>query len=446
MDESFVTEVPSSLKRLVRMVMRGFYTIEHVIVIDMLIRNPCMKEDDLVELLQFERKQLRSVIAQLKNDRFVKVRLRMETGPDGKATRQNYYYINYKVFVNVVKYKLDHMRRKIEMEERDLTSRASFKCETCEKTFTDLEAGQLFDMTTGEFKCSYCNSIVEEDSSALPRTDSRLLLAKFNEQIEPLYILLREVEDIRLAPEILEPEPTDVSQLKRDADIHDKNKNQNKNPMDSVAWSGSATRNRNFMLGNEQAITINLSDSNNIQDQATIERKERPVWMTESTVTNGEQAYTDSTGRSDSIDPLIKAAQSAAQPHIHSHPLQPSSTPTPAQPLANKYQPNRQVDIMEVLLAHENKESTNTDLVIPGASGQDMNISREVLTDSNAGQEDDVEEMESEEEDDDMPFVLIGSERVSLQAITDEHINRMTPSEKDAYIKLSQEMYSNMYE
>lgn len=29
-----------------------------------------------------------------------------------------YYYINYKLFVNVVKYKLDQMRKKIEGEER----------------------------------------------------------------------------------------------------------------------------------------------------------------------------------------------------------------------------------------------------------------------------------------------------------------------------------------
>lgn len=30
----------------------------------------------------------------------------------------HYYYINYKQFVNVVKYRLDHMRRKLEMEEK----------------------------------------------------------------------------------------------------------------------------------------------------------------------------------------------------------------------------------------------------------------------------------------------------------------------------------------
>ena len=30
----------------------------------------------------------------------------------------HYYYINYKQFVNAVKYKLDQMRKKIELEEK----------------------------------------------------------------------------------------------------------------------------------------------------------------------------------------------------------------------------------------------------------------------------------------------------------------------------------------
>ena len=38
------------------------------------------------------------------------------------------YFINYKVFVNIVKYKLDHMRKRMETEERDATSRSSFRC------------------------------------------------------------------------------------------------------------------------------------------------------------------------------------------------------------------------------------------------------------------------------------------------------------------------------
>lgn len=95
--QQLVTEVPSSLKQLARLVARGFYTIEDALVVDMLVRNPCMKEDDICELLKFERKMLRSRIAGLKNDKFIQVRLRMETGPDGKAQKVNYYFINYKV-------------------------------------------------------------------------------------------------------------------------------------------------------------------------------------------------------------------------------------------------------------------------------------------------------------------------------------------------------------
>ena len=40
-----------------------------------------------------------------------------------KLMRMTHYdFINYKQFVNVVKYKLDHMRRKLEMEEKKVTA------------------------------------------------------------------------------------------------------------------------------------------------------------------------------------------------------------------------------------------------------------------------------------------------------------------------------------
>lgn len=207
-------EVPSSLKRLARLVVRGFYSVEHATVVDMLVSHPCMKEDDLVELLKFERKHLRAIISQLKADKFIKVRLRVETMPDGKTSKHNYYFINYKVFVNVVKYKLDHMRKKIEIEERDSTSRASFKCTNCAKSYTDLQVDQLFDFTTGEFRCTYCNTQVEEDHSSLPKKDARTLLARFNDQMKPIFDLLRETDDMKLDQSVLEPEPTNIENIR----------------------------------------------------------------------------------------------------------------------------------------------------------------------------------------------------------------------------------------
>lgn len=115
-----------------------------------------MKEDDICELLRFERKQLRARIAILRTDKFLQVRLKMETGPDGKAAKVNYYFINYKTFVNVVKYKLDLMRKRMETEERDATSRASFKCPNCKKTFTDLEVNYIASVTFSEFHIIVC--------------------------------------------------------------------------------------------------------------------------------------------------------------------------------------------------------------------------------------------------------------------------------------------------
>ena len=61
---------------------------------------------------------------------------------------------------------------------------------------------EVHDLNLNQHASSTFISTVEEDESAMPKKDSRLLLAKFNDQMEKLYELLRAVEDIRLAPEV----------------------------------------------------------------------------------------------------------------------------------------------------------------------------------------------------------------------------------------------------
>ncbi|XP_056641664.1 general transcription factor IIE subunit 1 [Diorhabda sublineata] len=400
-EEKLVTEVPSSLKQLARLVVRGFYSIEDALIIDMLVRNPCMKEDDICELLKFERKMLRARIATLKNDKFIQVRLRMETGLDGKAQKVNYYFINYKTFVNVVKYKLDLMRKRLETEERDATSRASFKCPKCLKTFTDLEADQLFDFTTGEFHCTYCREVVEEDSSALPKKDSRLLLAKFNEQLEPLYILLREVEGIKLAPEILEPEPVDISTIRG----LDKKSNA---PLPGQEWSGEATRRGGFAV-EETRVDITIGEESN----SNVNRKEQPIWMTESTVISNMDSQESS--NTEGINDIADAATTN----------------------------NKNDDIMSVLLAHEKRHTNTTTNAIKGINN-DSESSSDEMNDVN-DQLQDVETMDSEDEDtDDVPSVTVGSKRYSITDINDTIIAEMTQAEKEIYVQVFQDYYSHM--
>lgn len=408
-EERLVTEIPSSLKQLARLVVRGFYSIEDALIVDMLVRNPCMKEDDICELLKFERKMLRARIATLKNDKFIQVRLRMETGADGKAQKVNYYFINYKSFVNVVKYKLDLMRKRLETEERDATSRASFKCPGCFKTFTDLEADQLFDFVTSEFRCTYCREVVEEDQSALPKKDSRLLLAKFNEQLEPLYVLLREVEGIKLAPEVLEPEPVDISTIR----------GLDKKPQLNMGdnWSGEATRNAGFVV-EETRVDISIGEESNALHNA--KRKETPIWMTESTVTTNDSAMDSGRQAAEFVVDTIADSTSTAA--------------------------GKTDDIMSVLLAHEKRATNSTANAVKSLNNESDSSSDEMADVKNDEIGGDVETIESDEEEEDgsVPTVTVGNKTYSITDINDGIIAEMTQAEKEVYVQVFQDYYSHM--
>lgn len=424
-----LTEIPSSLKQLARLVVRGFYDIEYSLIVDMLVRYPCMREDDLCDLLKFDKKILRAKLATLRSDKFVQVKLKIETGEDGKACKVNCFFINYKIFVNIVKYKLDHMRKKMETEERDATSRSSFRCTNCNKQFTDLEADMLFDFVTQEFKCTYCASTVEEDESAMPKKDSRLLLAKFNEQMEKLYELLRIVEDIRLSPEVLEPDPVDIMSNA----VGEKKNGPQSGDMNDGNWSRD--RGGGFRTDDQQ---VNITFGEEQQKEKV--KKEVPTWITESTVADAAQdavaAMGPSMGLVEEDDTLDQAPDD---------------------------------EITSLLLRHEktNKEKGASGIVIPGddsdsdnrsddsdmEQGQD-NVDRDaaILAAEFAGndfkdEEEDVGVMEDDSDgDDDIPTINVGGEEFDITDVTTEIIAKMTTEEMEKYNQLYQDFYKDMYD
>ncbi|XP_015793408.1 general transcription factor IIE subunit 1 [Tetranychus urticae] len=400
-------EIPTGLKRLVRYVMRGFYTIEQTLIVDLMIRKLSIKEDEIENLMKFEKKQLRAIFAGLKNDKLIKSKLRMETGPDGKATRQAYYFINYRGFVNVVKYKLDLMRRKIETEERDSTKRSSFICVNCKKTFTDLEADQLWDHVSNEFKCSYCGEIVEEDPDVLPKADSRLMLAKFNDQMEPLYMLLKEVEDIKIPADLLEPDPIEVngSTIKvttsEGFEGMDKWKTKDKSQFDSV-------------MIKETSIKIE-KDGEAVEE---VVKKEQPPWLAEVSVYPSMPDVTITKNNSNKIK------ETSTQP---------------------KDENGYSKEVLEALLVHEKLEHTNDAAVSIlstqnndwGSDGLNSSVKDEIMND-----EDEDEDFEDVSE----PMIRIGGRLIPLGEVNDDTIHEMNQMEKEEYIRLTQEVYSHLYD
>ncbi|XP_071770685.1 general transcription factor IIE subunit 1 [Centroberyx gerrardi] len=443
-EPELLTEVPAALKRLAKQVVRGFYGVEHALALDVLIRNPCVREEDMLELLKFDRKQLRSVLNTLKGDKFVKCRMRVETAPDGKTTRHNYYFINYRLLVNVVKYKLDHMRRRIETDERDSTNRASFRCPCCFSTFTDLEANQLFDPMTGTFRCTFCQTEVEEDESVVPKKDARTLVARFNEQIEPIYVLLRETEDVNLSHDLLEPEPSEIPALKQSRERAAALAGTSAGGPHREAWSNKGASYADLYTQN---VVISMEEQDDQRKQASEGKapKERPVWLTQSTV---QGAYSEPDALKNPGDIAPGAQDGAAG--------------------LGMGQSDENEEVMRALLIHEKRGAAGPGGGGAGAAARALASAAANASDSDSdtSESDDdsptapppaaaAAQRRGEEEDDDdefeevgdEPMVMVGGRAFSYREVSQrpELVEQMSAQEKEAYIEMGRNLFQDMY-
>ncbi len=402
-DTELLTEVPDILKRLALTVVKSFYETEHTAVLNLLVKHTCVKEDDLSDLLKFDKKQLRNVLARLKNDKLVKQRVYKGKQADTGATITfNYFFIDFKLFVNVVKYKLDHIRNKIEHDEREATNRPSFVCTQCNKRYSDLEIDRLLDPSSGNLNCEFCGGPIDEDTTDVEqKQNSRSLLALFNEQMEQIFVLLRGCENIKLAPEILEPGPAlCMKQLvPRTSASSGGNTKQ--------GWHTKGLVNENLY---EHDIKINMGDEK--VSEETRKTKETPLWISQSTV-----------------GPLGESGASTSTENV---------APTETPQTANH-------EIMKDLLAHENKKAKLDESVksLPQESSDESdNEFSNVADTSHGGGE---KNTQADSEDDEDITVKIGDKNIALDDITDEMIEKMTPEEHEAYMKAYQEAFSHLY-
>lgn len=144
------------------------------------------------------------------------------------------------------------------------------------------------------------------------------MLARFNEHFQSLYDLLRQVENIKLSPECLEPEPVDIDTIRGT----NKGANRYANLNGSELWSGEATRNQGFAV-EETRVDITIGASNAPE---AVKTKDRPIWMTESTVITNDnksdaadsqasaQPATTARGRKDNEDIMSVLLQHEKQP------------------------------------------------------------------------------------------------------------------------------------
>ncbi|KAG5444156.1 General transcription factor IIE subunit 1 [Clonorchis sinensis] len=428
----------------------------------MLVRNTIMKEDDLCERLRFEKKQLRQYLHTLKTDQFIKSKLQLETDAEGKTTKITHYFIDYKLFVNVVKYRLDQMRRRLEAEQRQTTSRASFRCVSCATTYTDLEVDRLISLDNpGKLECVYCRAEVAEEEDNVSRTDARALIASFHHQVrDPIDAMLRECDEIHLSSSILEPEIRPLEPLKDESEQSLDAVTTTKPPWETRPFAEADNKQNSApTVAAENKVRIVLSGQSSVSSPVV---KQRPIWMCDSTINSGQSAGLGDLDRGPGVHPLstpMHTTDAAFTPAVGAsvtlsdsltQTLTPGRVPTGFSTLGatslketssdasgstNPTSSATSGDIMQLLLIHERRGiSSHT------ASKSTHPSARIPSTKPPSSTTDPPEESPTQ----DKFTVTVGGQKLPYASITSAHIRTMSSTEKAEYVRVGKLVYQNV--
>ncbi|KAG2188925.1 hypothetical protein INT44_004067 [Umbelopsis vinacea] len=267
------------LKTMVARVARAFYDPKYIVVLDALNKiGEHMKEEDLSINLKLTLRELHKLCAKLREDRLVRIVQKQEArAPDQRAVPKTYYYIDYKQFVNVVKWKMYKMQTSVRDTLRTESENKGYVCPNCQRTYPALEAVGLISMTDGLFHCEDCDAILEENDNAENVKYSQEVLARLREQCLPIISLLKQTDSLVIP----------ASYVIRTSAGLDGNGNNKANGDDdghelAIAQDTGAGQGEiivDLQMDNEAARRAKISESNKKRQQNAL-----PVWHQQSTI------------------------------------------------------------------------------------------------------------------------------------------------------------------
>ena len=254
--------------------------------------------------------------------------------------------------------------------------------------------------------------------------------------MEPLWLLLKDVEDIRLTSDLLEPElQVSTSGLQSQA-------NAMNSGFTGKQWSDKNSRiNSDFgnaLLGEQNNFTIKIEDSYDQVDGGSADsemvkpKKEAPAWMLESTVSNINQTVNSISGANDVFTQNSNKTNNRNM--SKTNPIQSSNS--------DSNEPSK--EILETLLIHEKQQEHSSSAV-----SLLLNDTTNHLQSHYNNNDNNEDEIMSDNEDDEtihQPMVTVGNQLVPLNEVNDQIISQMSDEEKEQYIRLTQQFYAHMYD
>lgn len=115
---------------------------------------------------------------------------------DQRLVPKTYYYIDYKEFVDVVKWKMYKMQTIVRDNLRTESENKGYVCPNCDKQFSPLDVLSMVDMSDQLFHCDMCENILEENDNAENVKGSQQILTRLREQSQPIITLLKQTDSI----------------------------------------------------------------------------------------------------------------------------------------------------------------------------------------------------------------------------------------------------------
>lgn len=247
------------------------------------------------------------------------------------------------------------------------------------------------------------------------------MLAKFNETMEPLYMLLKEIEDIRLSSELLDPDID--SRIEQTNNVYD-------GTFATGKWAdkrkGLNQMNPGLLGNHIQNFNVKIEDSlSPAQDQNQV-KKEQPIWMVESTISGAS-----------SFDAFKNKVVNGNGPSPNQKPL----IDTLELPSNGEFSSEQAKEVLELLLSFE-KPNDPRWLKLARYFGftifdGEATVDTELDTTDATIQSIDLF---------DSTLIQVKNCHIPLSQISDEHILMMNEQEKQDYVRIAQQIYSNIFD
>lgn len=194
----------SAIRRMAQIVARIFYDDRHIVLMDQLVSITVLPADVLAHRLGIQVKELAALSSKLLEDKLICTFRRNEIRDTitNRSVPRTYYYLDFKLFLNVTKWRMMSIRKKIDTRLRNELDNKGYVCPRCKKSYSTLEVAHLLDMFRNVFVCDTpgCSTELVDNEEAEDVKRSKDSLMRFNEQLSTLLGGLRRTEGITLPP------------------------------------------------------------------------------------------------------------------------------------------------------------------------------------------------------------------------------------------------------